>query len=68
MLPKSKIDETLPVDQTWCKQAPVIFLAPKAFCRILNVFPKETNFDKSLKIISVVEKSQNCTVNTLILA
>ena len=68
MFHKSKFDENLPVAYTWCRKAPVNLADQKAMCRIFIIFPRETNFDKSLKIISVVEKSQNCTVNTLILS
>ena len=65
MFRKSKFDENLPVAHTWYRKAPVNFSDQKALCRIFNNCLKEPNFDKSLKIISVVEKSQNFTINTL---
>ena len=68
MFHKSKFDENLPVAYKWCRKAPANFADQKALCRMFIIFPKEIFFDKSLKIISMVEKSQNCTVNTLILA
>ena len=67
MFLKSKFDENLPVAYTCYRKAPKILSDQKALCRMFNNFSEEPNFDKSLKITSVVEKSQTFTVNTLIL-